>query len=170
MSKFSENRQRRLSEGLCGRCGKAPYIPDSTLCTKCRVQHREYRKKRDKALCARCSEPATNGVHCHNHILSRRQSHRNLKRTIIDHYGGKCNCCGETELDFLVIDHIGEDGAQHRKMLFGEKYRHSSAGGKFYRWIINNDFPEGNLQVLCWNCNWSKRINQGVCCHQSRDK
>jgi len=78
----------------------------------------------------------------------RNRNHRN-KLSTISHYGGQCAICGETNPSFLCIDHINNDGAEHRKL--GIK------GSKFYRWVIKNDFPTG-FQVLCWNHNWLKNI------------
>ena len=78
-----------------------------------------------------------------------------IREKILDHYGRFCACCGETELKFLTIDHINNDGATHRK-----KVGH---GAGFYRWLINNNFPEG-FQTLCWNCNCGRRL--GPCPHE----
>jgi hypothetical protein len=83
-----------------------------------------------------------------------------LKLEIFTHYGGnppKCACCGETIIDFLSIDHINNDGAKHRK--------EEGLGYQFYRWLKNNNFPEG-YQVLCMNCQFGKRINNGICSHK----
>lgn len=33
------------------------------------------------------------------------------------------------------------------------------------RWIINNDYPN-DIQVLCFNCNWGKHLNGGICPHK----
>jgi hypothetical protein len=41
---------------------------------------------------------------------------RRCKQKIIDAYGGKCQCCGESIFEFLSIDHIHNDGAQERKI------------------------------------------------------
>lgn len=78
-------------------------------------------------------------------------------------YGGKCVCCGEDELDFLVIDHINDNGAEHRKEVNLRV---------IYRWLWKNNLPEG-FQVLCANCNLSKQIRRsydglGYCIHQRR--
>jgi len=35
---------------------------------------------------------------------------------------------------------------------------------KFYRWLVENDFPEG-FQILCHNCNFAKSHNPGGCPH-----
>ena len=71
----------------------------------------------------------------------------------IEHYGGKCACCGETEIDFLAIDHINGGGNEHRRKV-----------GDVHGWLVKNNFPEG-FQVLCHNCNLAKAF-YGVCPHQ----
>ena len=73
-----------------------------------------------------------------------------LKKKIFDHYGYKCNCCGETTIEFLSIDHINNDGAQHRRDLGV-----SSGSYAILLDIIRNDFPN-DIQILCMNCNWAK--------------
>lgn len=80
-----------------------------------------------------------------------------MKLDVIQHYGGKCICCGETEIAFLTIDHINGGGIMHRKSL----------GGHLLRWIQKNNYPN-TLQVLCSNCNLAKGL-LGECPHQ-RDK
>lgn len=83
---------------------------------------------------------------------------RKMKEDVINYYGGVCVCCGETELDFLTIDHINGGGNKHRREL------RIGGGYKFYRWLIKNNFPPG-FQSLCMNCQLSKSIS-GVCAHQ----
>ncbi len=85
-----------------------------------------------------------------------------LRMEVIKADGGKCACCGDSHLEFLCVDHIYEDGAEHRKKLFGKSA--GGAGTKFYRWLKVNGFPSG-FQLLCWNCNSSKHI-YGGCPHQ----
>lgn len=78
-------------------------------------------------------------------------------------YGGAhCACCGEKELMFLTIDHVNNDGAEHRRSL-GWKRGGRSMGA----WLRANGFPPG-FQVLCINCNFGKHRNGGVCPHQTR--
>lgn len=64
---------------------------------------------------------------------------------------GTCKWCGQGDQDTLVIDHIEDDGAEHRRANGGRTF----SGDKFYRWIIRNDYPPG-FQVLCANCNLKK--------------
>lgn len=95
-----------------------------------------------------------------------RKSNLKLKRQVMDAYGGHCTCCGETELVFLTIDHVNNDGAEHRRQIAAEIGATWSQGGsRTYRWLRDNGFPEG-FQVLCANCNCGKQWNGGVCPHQ----
>ena len=90
-----------------------------------------------------------------------------LKRQVMDAYGGCCACCGETELVFLTIDHIEDNGAEHRRELGAKRTdggRWGSAGAPTYRWLRDNEFPEG-FQVLCANCNCGRYWNGGLCPH-----
>jgi len=82
----------------------------------------------------------------------------NLRKQVINGYGGKCACCGETEYYFMDIDHINNDGKKDR-----DKFNDFRA---FYRWLRDNGFPKDNYQLLCSNCNQGKRRNRGVCPHQ----
>lgn len=75
---------------------------------------------------------------------------RHLRSEVIEAYGSKCACCGETETKFLVIDHIFNDGAQHRRD------HKLTAGYKFYAWLKRWGFPKDRFQLLCWNCNIAK--------------
>jgi hypothetical protein len=90
--------------------------------------------------------------------------YQKLRLEVLTHYGGnppKCACCGEREKRFLTIDHINNDGAEHRRKI---GMGHHS-GCRLYSWIRTHNFPSG-FQVLCFNCNCGKRMNNGICPHQ----
>ena len=87
---------------------------------------------------------------------SSRKAVRKRKLLIIEHYGGKCVCCGEEHIEFLTIDHINNNGAAHKKELGG-----SSA---LYHWLKRNNYPKDDFQLLCMNCNFSKG-KYGYCPH-----
>lgn len=73
-----------------------------------------------------------------------------VKTKVFTHYAQgtpKCAYCGVTDMDILTLDHINNDGSQHRRTISG--------GDKLYRWLIQNDYPKG-YQVLCYNCNIKK--------------
>ena len=77
------------------------------------------------------------------------------KTKVLTAYGGKCACCGETDMHFLTLDHILGDGRAHRRELGGTS--------NVYQWLIDNNFPPG-FQVLCVNCNCAKQW-YGGCPH-----
>jgi hypothetical protein len=76
---------------------------------------------------------------------------------VFDAYGSCCECCGESEVSFLTIDHIHTDGAEHRRQL--------ANGTAFYNWLIRNNFPRDRFRLLCSNCNSGRHHNGGVCPH-----
>lgn len=94
-------------------------------------------------------------------LMSAKKRMSKVKERIMTHYGGCCSCCGETILDFLAIDHIENNGAEHRR---SEGYE---TGWQTYYWIIRNGYPEG-FQVLCHNCNWAKHIH-GQCPYHQKE-
>lgn len=98
----------------------------------------------------------------------RRHRNRRIKQEVIDAYGGKCACCGESAFEFLTVDHKHNDGAQHRYEHF-QKSGRMLFGGAMYMQIIRDNFPE-MFQILCWNCNLAKSLF-GECPHikASRD-
>lgn len=75
-------------------------------------------------------------------------------------YGGyRCSCCGETERTFLSLDHINNDGGAHRR----SGRTHAT---HIYRWARANGYPKV-LQVLCMNCQFGRKHNNGICPHQT---
>ena len=75
-----------------------------------------------------------------------------IKHKVLTHYGNaKCACvkCGESRLACLSIDHINGRKDEHLRGLGWQ-------GGKIYRWLIKQGYPEG-YQTLCMNCQWIKR-------------
>jgi len=88
-----------------------------------------------------------------------------VKQKVFDHYSNgtlTCACCGESEIDFLTIDHINNDGAKHRLELSG---RRNWGGVSLYKWLVRNGFPPG-FAVLCMNSNLSKG-KHGMCIHHT---
>jgi len=157
----------RQESNICVRCGGSKET-DSVHCNECQ----KYMKSKDKKkydelkilnLCTHCgSEKDIDGTLCSvcKDINSKNgyKSRRSQKERVINHYGGKCFCCGETKIKFLTIDHINNDGYKHRKDINKE----------ICRWIINNNFPENMFQVACYNCNCGRAKNNGICPHQEQ--
>lgn len=169
--KYVVDRQKRVREertaaGLCAQCGKEPLVT-KTQCEKCRDKHKQYQATRNDRcktnnLCERCGQvpPEDGKTQCRECLDKANASRELVKHEVYEAYGGYiCNCCQETEPSFLTIDHINNDGAEMRKNT------HPESTYSFYCWLRDNNWPSG-FQVLCWNCQWGKRKNNGVCPHK----
>lgn len=77
-----------------------------------------------------------------------------IKALVIAGYGGKCACCGLTELAFLCLDHVVPCGSENRGNC-------QSA----WRDALRRRFPS-DYQLLCYNCNNAKAFYPGGCPHQ----
>ena len=75
----------------------------------------------------------------------KREQQRQLRREVLDGYGGRCECCGNDYPPHLTIDHVGGGGTAERR---------AARGTSIYRRLRREGFPEG-YRVLCWNCNWA---------------
>lgn len=71
--------------------------------------------------------------------------------------GESCVCCGETRAEFLTIDHVNGGGNAERTQ--GLK---SNALILAY---LRGDYHDA-LQVMCFNCNCGRQLNNGVCPHE----
>lgn len=80
---------------------------------------------------------------------------RKLRLKFLEMYGGKCICCHIDEEAFLALNHILEDGDEHRKQ--------RTSYGIYIDATAKYD-PD-RFQILCHNCNFAKYRN-GVCPHQ----
>lgn len=77
---------------------------------------------------------------------------------ILDHYGWRCNCCGEREPFFLSVDHVHGGGNEHREEARKEV-------NEWYKVVVAEGFPD-TYQVLCFNCNLGKNRFGGTCPHE----
>lgn len=126
--KQAKDRRDRLKKaGLCIQCGENPTLPNSVRCEGCALKLR----------------------------IDGNNSYRKLRLKVISLYGGKCVCCGETELDFLTMDHKNNDGFIQRKK--------TKAGSATYKMILKE--RPNDVQVLCYNCNCAKG-HYGICPHE----
>ena len=163
-------RKRRAKKkvfGICINCGNKC---SGRRCDECTAKHNAWAAARYKSraldgICVRCGKSrAEVGKLCFacskDHASRARIRDKKRKLVVFEAYGGPvCNCCGETILGFLTIDHINNDGASHRKEI------NARGGNAMYRWLKNNNYPSG-FQVLCWNCNTGRAMNGGVCPHK----
>jgi hypothetical protein len=130
---------------LCAKCKTAPRA-NGSYCKSCHAAYeRERRTNPDVANRARKSV---------------RDSNAKLKREMISAYGGKCVCCGLTEIEFLTLDHVNNDRKAHIALL-----NTNSAGVHVYRDLRNRNWPQNDYRLMCMNCNFAIR-NGALCPHQ----
>lgn len=133
---MGESEKMFRARGLC-RCGSIP-IPGKIRCLSCDETQRRWRR-------------AGGGKRSSRRYLLK------LKRQVFSRYGGQCSCCGESKTEFLQIDHINNDGADHRRKI-------GKGSAVLFRWLRAHGYPSG-FQILCANCNMAKAI-YGVCPHK----
>lgn len=83
--------------------------------------------------------------------LVRARYARRIKLECLDAYGGQECSCGEKDIETLTLDHVNDDGAEHRRAT-------GTRGNNFYHMLRKNGFPNDvPLQVKCLNCQIRKR-------------
>lgn len=173
--------QRWKASGLCVDCG-GKHGPRVTM-TRCQYCNDKQNNARDpeerrrkvsmfrkrwieQGLCQSCggkNGPLVTKRHCEicSCSIAIRDSlnRKRLRDETFEAYGGyRCYCCGETEPEFLTIDHIDGNGEVHR----------NSGARRIDYWLRKHNYPPG-FRVACYNCNCSagKTSNpDGKCPHQ----
>lgn len=142
-----KQKNRKAKEAL--RCSRTdcvnPPTPGAKSCQRCR--QREFEASRRRYM----QDPGKYKAR----LQRGRDRRRRLKLEVLEAYGGlRCACPGCTTPEgiheFLSIDHVDGNGADHRRELFGDPKK----GGNLYDWLKKNDFPPG-FRVLCMNCNFA---------------
>jgi len=156
---------------ICSKCGKE--LPLSEFYSMCR-------KKGDslRADCKSCVIKKNASYYYRDHDASLKRARVNyikhqrvnlenakgryakLRQAALSAYGHSCACCGEPEPLFLEIDHIENNGAEHRKKI-------GNSAKSIVEWLAKNNYPNG-FQILCANCNQGKKRNGGTCPHKSK--
>lgn len=161
---------RRQQEGRCLKCGAADRPQDRRWCRACLDADKKRRTDAlARGMCAYCdTSPRREGRTQCQACYDRYKRHDRVRRErrkdeAFQAYGGYvCACCGERERTFLQIDHVNNNGAEHRKQM-----GYTDGHGRIFRWLRKENYPPG-FQVLCANCNWGKHMNGGTCPHQQR--
>lgn len=69
------------------------------------------------------------------------------RQKVIDFLGGRCIRCGFIDIRALQADHVNGGGSKDRR---GKRTS--------YKEVVDNP---GKYQLLCANCNWIKRVENG---------
>jgi len=161
---------------ICSQCPN-PRYGRSRLCRQCLrpIQAAMMKKRRETnkelGVCADCAKPIDTGkkLYCLKCLKRHRrlciEYKQRLKLQCFEAYGGPvCACCGETELSFLTLDHVHNNGNHERRKLCGTNLR--GGGHTYYQHLKNQGFPQKGYQVLCHNCQWGKKLC-GTCPHKA---
>ena len=127
----------------CGTCERKAGEPLNTHCLECR---------NDAQIRWRAANPGRQ-----NEL--QRGYNRRVRAGVITAYGGKCTCCDERRVEFLSIEHLKGDGAEHRRKLGG------SGGMSVYLDLKRRGYPHGDYTILCFNCNLARGFF-GYCPHE----
>ena len=92
-----------------------------------------------------------------------RQAGKKLRREMLDAYGKKCACCGETEEIFLCLDHVNGNGGEERRLLSNGR---PWSNVPVLRRLKKAGWPQEGYRILCANCNMAT-MHARVCPHQS---
>jgi len=141
---------------LCVKCGTEPRHGNNSYCHGCRAIYlRDWAKKHPEKT------RAATRIYRHRHpdVLARYNHDAKVRRRYRcrQRLGGKCVCCGETRDSFLDIDHVHGGGSQQRRA-FGPH--------RAYAEVLQMENPQEKYQLLCSNCNQSKR-RLGRCEHEA---
>lgn len=151
----------------CTKCGEVKELAGFYMQVRFRggyqAECKECTKARSKATFLK--DPAGNLAK--GRVYAQEKRKRVREATFAAYGGNVCACCGETESKFLTLDHIDNNGAKFRKVVYKGNKKGNTAGYHTYYWLARNGFPSG-YQVLCMNCNYGKRMNHGVCPHKTK--
>lgn len=146
--------------------GRDPYRCKACMAEKARRWNRKNRE-RFNANKRESHHRNKHSEHAQDIRLAYKTHRQKIRAEVLAAYGdGYCACCGESNQEFLTIDHIANDGAEHRRTIWGKS--RNGSGSALYRWLKNQNFPAG-YQVLCYNCNCGKAKSGGVCPHLSSE-
>ncbi len=123
--------QERAANNKCIYCGEDPPAQDRKGCSTCLAKKSTATTQFSKA----------NKEHMQQYRLL-------IKHEVIEKYGGVCSCCGEQQILFLTIDHKNNDGYKDRELK-------PNSSISWYMSLRREDLRD-DLQVLCFNCNYSK--------------
>jgi len=94
-----------------------------------------------------------------------RDATRKMKLRVKELLGGKCGCCGVSEMEVLTVDHVFGRKSDPAASITSGRGRDNT---RYYKKILKA-FESGvaprEYALLCFNCNYSK-YRGGVCFHK----
>jgi hypothetical protein len=117
-----------------------------------------------RVLCRNCNQSLGYYGYCphnykpiiENYTTTWQKRYTALRTAVLDLYGHKCQCCNESNYEFLAIDHVKGNGSEERKLLTPER---------FLSKLIKIGQRHIDYRLLCHNCN-SSMWYSGFCPHK----
>lgn len=162
-SDYASNKKKPTKERFCSARCRAAWVAVENSVTRGGDGRRRSKRERDAldyrkhAAKRRAAAAARYAARKPEIIAALRARDRALKQEVVNAYGGKCVCCGETILEFLTIDHTNGDGHLHRAAV--------GKGRRIYADLKARGFPRDGYQCMCLNCNISLGF-YGYCPHR----
>jgi hypothetical protein len=144
---------------MCPKCRQVKeFYSKQSKCRECSnaISKEWYKNNKDRAKKRHKEWREKNREHCRQRA---KEYIKGYRRKVLDTYGRKCVCCGETNEKFLSLDHKNNDGYKDRK-------KHGT--GAMYQLCIKRGFPS-SYQILCYNCNMARAI-YGECPHKGENQ
>lgn len=178
---YEDTKTRNAAKHAAARAALLVEVPGTRFCLKCKTRkadsefevnedtRKPHLREVPTALCRKCRLYTKAKVREYRIALSperlaivaaqKSAANREYRDLLHEAYGGACKCCGENVREFLAIDHVNNDGKEHRKIV-------GFNAASLYIWAKKHGFPS-TLQILCHNCNNAKAF-YGVCPHQTQ--
>src|SRR6267142_3126504 len=119
-------------------------------------------KHHAKDLCGACySKHLLDTGYREKHQQQVRAFYDKVRQEMYDALGDFCSCCKETEKVFLSLQHIKNNGAEHRRRVGGRQESTYSALLDARR----QGFPKEEYTVYCMNCQRGA-LQPGGCPHK----
>lgn len=137
----------------------------------CHTRLPESKHKFSGDPCRKCGSPKLIRTSAHSKYGTRKRTecrvceraeHAGLRSKALSFLGGECACCHVTEPTFLTVDHVNNDGSSLRKT------DHCGTPW-FYKRLLSSVLDSRLYQTLCWNCNYSKHVGDGICVHNRKE-
>jgi hypothetical protein len=120
------------------------------------------RKHQAKGLCNPCyTKQLLKGDYGEIHKQQVRANYDRYREDMFNALGHTCACCGEPEKVFLSLEHLKQNGNEHRRRVGGNKCSTFSA-------LLDarkHGFPKDEYGVLCMNCQRGTLLPEG-CPHK----
>lgn len=145
---------RHCSKACWQRASSAARPPRPRHCEGCGADI-SHRGGKAKYCSKRCGIRVRYRLDPQSNLARQRGSKARVRAKVFGHFGTACVQCGSG--DDLHLDHVNQDGKEHRDLLRSRGIYQS--GEHFYRHLIKVNFDTDGyeLQVLCGPCNRGRK-------------